>query len=146
MINNESGWWLTNPSEKYESQLGWWKSYMADHKKCSKAPTTSWRKAGLCKGILHICALDTAFCERKSTCQKHTAYCVAVLAFKGIPFHRQNMFEKMLQSLKRSTCFRGVRKKMDTASRKKYIYCLIGKNNCEPWQQKWLLSTTRYST
>ena len=36
-----SGWWLSHPSEKYESQLGWlfpiniWK-----HKKCSKPPTS----------------------------------------------------------------------------------------------------------
>jgi len=22
-ISNQSGWWLTYPSEKYESQLGW---------------------------------------------------------------------------------------------------------------------------
>ena len=30
---NISGWWLTYPSEKYESQLGWWHSqYMESHK------------------------------------------------------------------------------------------------------------------
>ena len=34
-----TGWWYTYPSEKYESQLGWWTSqYMG--KKCSK-PSTS---------------------------------------------------------------------------------------------------------
>ena len=26
MVNNNTGWWLTYPSEKYESQLGWWHS------------------------------------------------------------------------------------------------------------------------
>ena len=31
-----SGWWLTYPSEKYESQLGWW---FPIYGKCSKPPT-----------------------------------------------------------------------------------------------------------
>ena len=38
---NPTGWWLSHPSEKYESQLGWlfniWKN-----KKCSKPPTSQY--------------------------------------------------------------------------------------------------------
>ena len=35
------GWWLTYPSEKYESQLGWWNSqYDGKNKTCSKPPTS----------------------------------------------------------------------------------------------------------
>ena len=34
------GWWLTYPSEKYESQLGWWHSIYGKNKKCSKPPTS----------------------------------------------------------------------------------------------------------
>ena len=37
---NVAGCWLTYPSEKYESQLGWWHSqYMENYIKCSKPPT-----------------------------------------------------------------------------------------------------------
>ena len=35
-----SGWWYTYPSEKYESQLGWWHSQYMENKKCSKPPTS----------------------------------------------------------------------------------------------------------
>ena len=39
IITTITGWWYTYPSEKYESQLGWWHSqYMESHKKCSKPP------------------------------------------------------------------------------------------------------------
>ena len=35
-----SGWWLGHPSEKNESQLGWWNSqYMGKSNWCSKPPT-----------------------------------------------------------------------------------------------------------
>ena len=35
-----TGWWYTYPSEKYESQLGWWHSQLnGTIKKCSKPPT-----------------------------------------------------------------------------------------------------------
>ena len=36
------GWWLTHPSEKYESQLGWWFLIIIwENKKWSKPPTSS---------------------------------------------------------------------------------------------------------
>ena len=37
----QTGWWLGHPSEKYESQLGWWNSqYMGKWNWCSKPPTS----------------------------------------------------------------------------------------------------------
>jgi hypothetical protein len=37
-----SGWWLTYPSEKYESQWGWDDNpYMNWKKTCSKPPTSN---------------------------------------------------------------------------------------------------------
>ena len=36
---NIAGWWLTYPSEKYDSQLGWWHSKYMEKKTCSKPPT-----------------------------------------------------------------------------------------------------------
>jgi len=38
---NIAGWWLTYPSEKYDSQLGWWHSKYMEKKTCSKPPTSS---------------------------------------------------------------------------------------------------------
>ena len=35
-----SGWWLSQPSEKYESQLGWLFPIYGKIKKCSKPPTS----------------------------------------------------------------------------------------------------------
>ena len=42
MVNDgeeSSGWWLTYPSEKYESQLGLSFLIYVKNKKCSKPPT-----------------------------------------------------------------------------------------------------------
>ena len=36
---NETGWWLTYPSEKYESHLGWLFSIYGKINSCSKPPT-----------------------------------------------------------------------------------------------------------
>ena len=39
MLSTYTGWWLGHPSEKYESQLGWWHSqHMGKCQKCSKPP------------------------------------------------------------------------------------------------------------
>ena len=35
----DTGWWLTYPSEKYESQLVLWFPNIMENKKCSKPPT-----------------------------------------------------------------------------------------------------------
>ena len=36
-----SGWWLTYPSEKYESPSGWLFPYIMENKKCLKPPTST---------------------------------------------------------------------------------------------------------
>ena len=41
VIQNIAGWWLSHPSEKYESQMGWWHcQYKEKHKSCSKELTS----------------------------------------------------------------------------------------------------------
>ena len=46
-----SGWWYTYPSEKYESQLGWWNSQYVESHKNSMVPVTTnqlYNVQGLC--------------------------------------------------------------------------------------------------
>ena len=39
MAKSTTGWWLGHPSERYESQLGWWNSqYFWENRNCSKWP------------------------------------------------------------------------------------------------------------
>ena len=109
-----SGWWLRkNPSEKYESQLGWLFPINGKNKTCSKPPTSSdqkktWPNSEVCTifvsaflwrnhlrihGQIGFCCLDITIVMSITWLPMNTVYCVLRCGY-GFHCHYHDHYQR----------------------------------------------------
>jgi hypothetical protein len=88
-IASSSGWWLTYPFEKYESQLGWWFTIYGKIK-CSEPPTSvsSQFHLHLLDGSLLPCSVDWIPLSQRVSLQNPTTVYVFKIILRPVKSHK----------------------------------------------------------